>query len=376
MAARKKAKKRKTVQGQATASPRVVKKVAKVAKRAVKKVAKRAAVKKVAKRAAVKKVAKRAAVKKVAKRVAKRAPVKKVAKRAPVKKVAKRTVAKRPAKKVAKRAVVTTKRPAKKVAKRAKVSTKKTAHAVKKVARPVKKVARPVKKVARPVKKTARPAPVVPVKKVARPTKKTARPTKKVARPTKKAAKVPSRFVPVSPAFVPFTPRRERKKRGKWNATTDKTRMNLRQILEFAASMVRMSGWDARVETTAYDDNIVDGDLHVEIPINRGSYEQITSMTRQLNDALNNVGKMPSGYISCGWKLYPEVQEYRVDQRYKKFEGALRVGLYYQKIQFIDENFLTAATVLDNMMTAHGKPPMAFIVRIEWSEDGTLHRRR
>ena len=352
MAARKKAKKRPVPTGQATALPRA----RQPAKKAAKKVAKRP-VKKTAKRP-VKKVAK---VAKVSQR-----PVKKVAKR-PVKKVAKHStkkVAKRPTKKTAKVAK-TSQRPTKKVAKAA----KKVAKAAK---RPVATSKRPAA-VKRPATAAKRPATAAkrPATAAKRPSAATKRPAKKVAK-----HKPSARFVPVTPAFVPYSPRRDRKKRGKWNAETERVRDNLRQILEFAASIVRMGGWSARVETAAYDENIVDGDLYVEIPFNRASYEEISSMTRQVNDALNNVGKMPQGYISCGWKLHPDVQDDRLDQRYKKFEGALRVGLYYQKIRLIDENFLTAVTVLENMMSAHSRPPMGFIVRIEWSEDGVLHRRR
>ena len=371
MAARKKAKKRPVPTGQATALPRA----RQPAKKAAKKVAKRP-VKKVAKRP-VKKTAKRP-VKKTAKR-----PVKKVAKVAKVAKASQRPVkkvAKRPVKKVAKHSI-------KKVAKR---PTKKTAKVAKTSQRPTKKVAKAAKKVAkavkRPVATSKRPAAIKrpataakrPATSAKRPATAAKRPSAATKRPAKKVAKhKPSaRFVPVTPAFVPYSPRRDRKKRGKWNAETERVRDNLRQILEFAASIVRMGGWSARVETAAYDENIVDGDLYVEIPFNRASYEEISSMTRQVNDALNNVGKMPQGYISCGWKLHPDVQDDRLDQRYKKFEGALRVGLYYQKIRLIDENFLTAATVLENMMSAHSRPPMGFIVRIEWSEDGDLHRRR
>ena len=375
MAARKKAKKRPVPTGQATALPRArqpAKKAAKkVAKRPVKKVAKRP-VKKTAKRP-VKKTAKRP-VKKVAKvaKVSQR-PVKKVAKR-PVKKVAKHStkkVAKRPTKKTAKVAK-TSQRPTKKVAKAAKKVAKAAKRPVATSKRPA-AVKRPATAAKRPATAAKRPATAAkrPATAAKRPSAATKRPAKKVAK-----HKPSARFVPVTPAFVPYSPRRDRKKRGKWNAETERVRDNLRQILEFAASIVRMGGWSARVETAAYDENIVDGDLYVEIPFNRASYEEISSMTRQVNDALNNVGKMPQGYISCGWKLHPDVQDDRLDQRYKKFEGALRVGLYYQKIRLIDENFLTAVTVLENMMSAHSRPPMGFIVRIEWSEDGVLHRRR
>ena len=109
----------------------------KVAKKAVKKAAKKAPAKKVAKKAA-----KKAPAKKVAKKAAKKAPAKKVARKA-----AKNKVVKKAAKKAAKKA------PAKKVAKKVAKKPAKKASA-KEVAAPAKEKA-PVKKAAKKLSKAA-----------------------------------------------------------------------------------------------------------------------------------------------------------------------------------------------------------------------------
>jgi len=115
-------------------------------------------------------------------------------------------------------------------------------------------------------------------------------------------------------------------------------------------------------------------------------------MVLTIDDTLANIGKLPDVYISCNWKLAPEAQERRKyeDKPYQRFQGALRVGVSYQrasdafrskadikrKYNARSENFATAIALLENIFQSHGLAPIAFIVRMAWSADGLCHRRR
>jgi hypothetical protein len=317
----------------------------------------------------------------------------KVVKKTPVKMVAK--------KKAAKKKTVVKKTPVKMV--RKKVAKKKaTKKAVKKVVKktPVKMVSKKaVKKVVKktPVKMVPKkPAKKKPVKKrpssVPAPAASPA-PQKKPKKPKKpKQHRFPEGFVPVTPQWVPMAPPRKREKRGRWNDQTEKTAETLREILTFVKSIVTLQGWDASRNVQPYDDNRIDADLYVEIPAHRSSFAEIRQMVLTIDDTLANIGKLPDVYISCNWKLAPEAQERRKyeDKPYQRFQGALRVGVSYQrasdafrskadikrKYNARSENFATAIALLENIFQSHGLAPIAFIVRMAWSADGLCHRRR
>jgi hypothetical protein len=295
-------------------------------------------------------------------------PVKKSARPKPVKKSAHRRP--KPAKRVARKPSKSARKPVGKSAK--KPARKPIGKPAKKVAR--KPVGKPAKKVARkPVGKPAKKVARKPAKKVARkPAKKVAQPSRPVRKPAKKPVKKPVKVAPKAPP--PKKPAAPQPSRNKCGPSGKTIRKRLYQLKEELGKV----GVPAKVRNYDYCDSTFDGEMR--IPVEPWyTRDSIADQINQISE-LFEVYNPPYGaaqWMSVSLMLAPKSEIKREGPtRYKKFQGALRLSGRWHRVKNAYRAYLAAQTIADRVIEQGEWEIRYILVRLHWSHDGMLHRRK
>lgn len=166
----------------------------------------------------------------------------------------------------------------------------------------------------------------------------------------------------------------------------------IEMALAFVASNMRTEGWEAREEVQLYNDGTIDGELSVQLTRQQATEVGLVGLggaISRLQEHMDQVqhNQLADCHVQLGFFVPPEyqasgqvTQDARATRAYRRYQDRLRFGFAYQKmgrregatVGTYEAMRQTALRILDK----HRRPPTGLYVRIAWSKDGQLRRRR